>query len=479
MKKNSSTALTVFKISSQEVPAYQKFLRAHDVKPEQIITEEDFFKLPVTDKKSYIQKYTLAELTKSGRVPPVAYASSGSSGTPTFWFGSDKHEMRGGKIHEKIFRDVLGLSPHDSTLVIICLSMGVWVAGSYTLASCREVARKGWNIMTITPGIEMADIMHILKNLTPNFQNTILVGYPPFIMDVVTETQRQDIKIGNVIKIITTGDKFTEEWRDDLLNFLKITNPYSALVSIYGCSDAAVLGYETPLSIFLRRKMNENNELFKEIAPANSTILPSVVQYETEYIFFEEINGELVFTTDAPIPLVRYNIHDIGKVITFEEVKHFLEKYTLWEEVRKLGFAQWELPFLVQSGRSDVAVTFYALNIPGDHLKVCVEDKRIKKFLSGNFFAYTKDLDKSRKQRLYINLELKDGVKLPENIEKIIRDVIVENLVRINIEYRKLNSVLGEKSLPIITLFSHGDKYMPENRSGMARLGGKKPKVIM
>lgn len=475
---SAHTALEAFKIASQKVPAYQKFLHAHNIESPQIINEDDFLRLPITTKESYIKKYPLHELVRGGNMPPMAYASSGSTGTPTFWLGSDKHEERGGEIHEKIFRDVFGMSKEHSTLVIICLSMGVWVAGSYTLNSCRKVARRGWNITAITPGIEKEDIMHILRSFAQTFQNTILVGYPPFVMDIVTEAKKWNIPIGNNIKIITTGDKFTEEWRDDLLSYLKISNPYTALVSIYGCSDAAVLGYETPLSIFVRRKMREKANLFKEIAPENSAILPSVVQYEPKYIYFEEINGELVLTTDAPIPLVRYNIHDTGKVMTFYEIKFLLEKYALWEEAVNLGFSSWELPFLIQTGRSDVAVTFYALNIPGDHLKLCVEDRRVGSFLSGNFFAYTKDLSKSRRQKLYINVELKKDVRPSKDARQIVQKVIVENLLSLNIEYHKLRSSIGEKSLPVITLFPNGDVGLRKNERGLARLGGKKLRII-
>lgn len=479
-KQEQKTALSVLK-EAAVIPAYQNFLKKEGVNPKKINSFADFQKLPVMDKKSYLYKYDLPEFFINKKVPPMGYASSGSSGRPTFWFRDDQQEKRGGEMHEKVFRDIFGIKQQDPTLVVVCYSMGLWVAGNYTAAACREIARKGYALSVITPGAEKEDILNALKNLAPKFKNVIVVGYPPFLMDIFNDARSRKISLTKFnLKILTAGDKFSENWRSSLLKLVKLKNPFNSLVSMYGCADAMVLGHETPLSIFIRREANKNPKLFKDFFGRTDS-LPGLVQYYPEHIYFEEINGELIFTTKVGTPLVRYNIHDSGKVLRYEEVCQVLKTNKLLGKARACGLMNWQLPFVALKGRTDVAVTFYALNIYPENILAGLEDKKIKRFLSGNFLAYNKSVNENKNQKLFIRLELASDARKNKKLDKLAREAMVKNLITYNMEYRKLYSILGERAAPVVELVESGHKDFLRKDSAAAILAikGKKPKVIL
>ena len=473
------SVLETFHKAAKSVPAYKKLLSKAGIKAAQIKTLKDFSALPITDKKSYINAHELSDLFADGKFPPMVYASSGSSGKPTFWFRGDLQEQHGGILHEKIFRKIYGIKNNDPTLVVVCFSMGVWVAGNYTLAAIRHMSKEGYHIATITPGLEKEDILNVLKNVAPLFKNVIIAGYPPFLMDIFLEAQRREIPIHERIKIFTAGDSFSEQWRANIAKMLKIKDPIHSIVSIYGCADAGVLGHETPAAIFLRQQALKDKNLYAELF-GNEINLPALVQYDPNHVYFEENNGELVFTADTAIPLIRYNIHDVGNVLSFAQVQSLLKKYGLLEPAKKLGLNEWRLPFLVKKGRTDVAVTFYALNIYPENINAIVNDKRISKYLSGNFLVYNKEVDNSKKQKLYLRFELAAGFGSNQKLLARINALAVEILTKLNIEYRKLRSVIGDDALPVVQLVPNGSKdFTEKNGKAILSIKGKKPKMVL
>ncbi len=478
MIQGFSKARALFQKTARDVVAYRRFLDAHRIRPSRIRTFEDWKKIPPMGKKEYLYKYPLQELFPKGKIPPMVYASSGSSGHPTFWFRGDEQERAGASIHEKIFHETFGIEKSESTLVVICFSMGVWVAGNYTLACCRELAKQGYQISTVTPGIEIGDIMDTLKTIGPHFENVVIVGYPPFIMDVVNEAIRRKIPLRANTRFITAGDKFTEAWRTSLMELVGGRDPLRIVVSIYGSADAGVLGCETPLSTLLRREAGVNKALAAELFGDDPTE-PALVQYDPAAIFFEEEGGELLFTTNTASPLIRYNIHDTGKIISFEEMKGVLKNHGLLGRAKAAGMDRLRMPFLIKRARNDVAVTFYALNIYPENIKAGLEDRRVKKYVSGQFFAFNKNIHHNKQQELCINVELASGVRPGKTTEKAIRESITGNLIAQNIEYRKLYSVLRDRALPKLKVVSFGAKHFYDPHvPGLVGIKGKKIKML-
>ncbi|MEK7138513.1 MAG: hypothetical protein AAB787_03325 [Patescibacteria group bacterium] len=480
MKLQSSKFAIDFK-KIKNIKAYRSFLLSHKVKLKSLKSVRDMALLPITDKSNYINKFKPEDLLFKGKVPPMISASSGSSGRPNFWFRGDEQEEVGGEIHRIILDKIFNIEKKDSTLVVICFSMGVWIAGSYTLSSFRHVARKGYNLSVISPGIDREDTLNILKNLAPRFKNLILAGYPPFIMDVINDASKKGIKLVNKkVKIITSGDKFSEEWRSDLLSMLNMKDADTPLVSIYGSADAGILGHETPLSIFLRKEASKNGALRRELFGDFAGPIPAVVQYYPSEVNFEAVSNELILTTKTAMPLMRYNIHDTGKILNHAEIKNILEKHGLTKRAIGFGLNDWKLPLLVLSGRTDVAVTFYALNIYPENIKSSIEDPRITKLLTGNYSAFNRTSDKSKTEKLYIKLELADSKINRKKIHRLVTNVLVEKLSEFNIEYRKLRSAIGKKALPVVIFTNPDDNGLNNtNERKLLSLNGKKPRVIL
>ena len=356
--------------------------------------------------------------------------------------------------------------------------MGVWVAGAYTLACCEWLSKQEYQLTSVTPGIEKHDILHILKNLAPNFQNVVLAGYPSFIMDVLRELKTKNISFPKNLKIITAGDSFSEEWRDSVCKLLGPQARPESIISIYGSADAGVMGFETPFSIFIRREA-EKNKIFRSKIFGKNEKTPALVQFDPEHCFVESVKGEILLTAATAIPLIRYNIQDIGKVVSFDEMKTLLSKYNLAAKSSQKGLLNWNLPFIIKEGRSDVAVTFYALNIYPEHIETALTDKKITNLVSGNFKAYNQTIKNNSRENLCLEIEMAEKKQPSKSALKKITDALIENLLKINIEFRKLHASIGDRARPKVKLFKTFSYAKPVPTKVLLGLKGKKAKIII
>ncbi len=448
--------LDVFYTTIRDVPAYKKFIEKNGVNYHDIKSIDDFTKyVPVMNKDNYLKSYPFIDLVKKGIVPPMVSASSGSSGKPFYWPRGDEQEIRGGKLHEKIFRDIFNIEG-QRTLVIVCFSMGNWIAGTFTAASCRYVAKqKRMNLSIITPGIEKEDILAVLRDLAPEFETVVLAGYPPFLMDVITESKSRGIPLDVFkIKFLFAGEGFSEPWRELICSAVNINNSLLDTVSVYGTADAGALGHENPLTIFLRKKATENlnfrDELFGDIG-----FVPSLVQFDPDAIYFELINEQLAFTTDSGIPLIRYDIKDKGSVINQTKIVSVLKKFNLYDEAEHF-LKKWPYPMVALFGRSDVAVTFYALNIYPENIKAAVEQSGLLSKLTGKFIARVESNEDQTVQKLIINFETLENIIVNDNLIEETKSSVFENLTHLNTEYRKLHNAIGDRALPDIEFSNFG-----------------------
>lgn len=475
--KKENKALSVFKTAAKNVPAYSTFLKKNNINPAKIKNIEDFTQIPVIDKKTYIQANSFEDLFPGRKIPSMISASSGSTGTPTFWFRGDEQEEFGADTWGVIIRDIFKIKKNDQTLIINCFSMGVWTAGGHMLSMSRILSKKGYRISIVTPGIEKGDILNVFKYVAPKFKNLIILGYPSFLMGVLNDVIKRGIIFEQNIRIGTSGDKFSEEWRRDISKLLNIKDS-NFIISIYGSADAAMLGFETPASIFIRKAALKEKGLYKELF-GEEVVTPGLYQHDQNRIYFETVGEEIVLTSDNTIPLVRYNIHDRGKVVTNEEMIALLNKYGLKKDAERAGIKKWGSSFVVVKGRTDVATTFYALNIYPENIKAGLKSKGVANLVTGNYLIYTKDFKNGSNQKLFINIEVRNSSFSNKNNKKKITNQIVSNLLKLNSEYKKLHDTLKEKAVPYVKLFAKDDtKFESSIKKGILVLEGKKPKVI-
>jgi len=443
-----SRAIKMFHATAQHVPAYKDFLKKQKINPVKIKSISDFKKLPIIDKNNYLNNYPRKSLYWNGDIKGLTMmsVSSGSTGKPYYWPRSVLLEYETAITHE-IFLNTFFDIKNVKTLVIDAYAMGMYVAGTFTLNSFRKIAKKNYPLLVVSPGIEENEVLRIINDLGGDFEQVIITGYPPFVKDIIDAGIAVGINWKRYnIKFIFGAENFSENWRTYLLKLVGIegeSNIIKSSMNTYGSADCAVLGHETPMSIKIRRFVNENNIQEKIFSQSSA---PTLVQYNPLLRYFESVKNELIFTAQGGIPLIRYNIKDKGYLLNYQ---------TLSERFSKNDYSQPEVandiwtkfPFLYLLGRINNTVTLYGLNIYPENIKAALEDKEIINLVSGKFTLATK-YDKNYNQFLEISIELRSNRKLISSHERLIQKKIVENLRKLNFEYSKLFQKIGIRAEP-------------------------------
>ena len=453
-------ALDLFQKASQKIPAYKDFLKKHKINPEKIKTKEDFELLPLVDKKNYLQAYPLKSLTWEDDLSKLytLSSSSGSSGTPYLWPRGSMQEVEGARFSELFYKYLFGMDK-KSTLYVVSFGMGAWIAGSFMTSVTQLISRKGYPILVITPGLEKDLLIKMIKDLSPNFDQVLIIGYPPFVKDILDsgKTHNLDWKEINM-KLMFAAEGFSEKWRDYMLRKIGEKNPLKTTTNIYGTADAGIMGMETPLSILLRKVLIKSGKV-EQFFGQNR--LPTIVQYDPTTKYFEKVQNELVFTSNSGIPLIKYNIHDHGNIIHYEQVKEAIEDNSIgmYKELKKYNVEDfdWKIPFVYIFGRTDFMVNFYGLNIFPEHIKSGLEDSRVSNYVSGKFTMQTLT-NKKHNQKLILNIELQNNTEPNKHLKKQVSKSMLDNLTQRNSEFNKLYNDLGpKKATPEINLFPYGD----------------------
>lgn len=455
-------ALELFHTAAARVPAYKDFLAQADVDVAAIKTYADFKQhVPVMDKKDYLRQYPLPDLCLDGNLfhNRIISVSSGSSGEPFFWPRGAAQDHDGTEMHTRIYDHIFKMN-QQKTLLVICFSMGTWIAGSFTTTSSVGYIDKGNPVNIVTPGLEKTEAVNAIKNLAHLYDQVVIAGYPPFVKDIIEQGKAVGIDWQNTkTRLLMAGEAFSEEWRDYILGMIHSDDPYHDAINIFGSADAGMLGHETPLSILVRRIYNDDPALCEEVF--GTDILPSIVQYEPTARHFEAINGELVFSSKAGIPLVRYNIKDTGGVLDYDTViAPIKDRFEALAAKYNVDISQWQKPFVYLNGRKDFSVTIYAVNIYPENIKAALIDSRLRDWTTGRFTMVTKnhsDMD----QYFEITVELADECIIDNEQQTLITEVVVEYLKKLNAEYRKLYSAIGDKARPSVRLvaFGHPDYF--------------------
>lgn len=452
----------LFKTVCQNVPAYQSFLAQHQIDWQNVNNIAEFQTIPLTNKKNYISHYSLNQLCRGGTLTNCDFVavSSGSTGQPTFWTRSVVDEYQVTARFEQIFYDSFE-ADRGTTLAIVCFSMGTWVGGMYTANCCRHLAAKGYPITVVTPGNNQQEIFRVFEELAPLFDRVVLLGYPPFLKNVIDEGIHRGINWQqHDIKLVMAGEVFSEEWRDIVLEKLGSTNPCYDTASLYGTADAGVLGNETPLSICIRRFFAQNPEAVPEFF--GQSRLPTLVQYDPFNRYFEVQEDSLLFSGDNGIPLIRYHIADTGGIVSYKEMLQYL-KTKDFDPMAQLSAKNSRgirpLPFVYVFGRSNFCLSYYGANIYPENIQVGIEQPEVKDWVTGKFVMEIKQDDRAN-SLFTIAVELVPGLRENEDIRNAIALSIYTQLIRLNSEYA--NYVAPQYQLPHINLYPFGNKeYFP------------------
>lgn len=456
--------LDLFHRTAAGVPAYAALLREHGIDPASVRSADDWRRLPLMTKAGYVHRHPLSDLCRGGDLSAcdMVAVSSGSTGEPTFWPRALADELVAASRFEQVFRDSF-CADQRPTLAVVCFPLGTWVGGMFTAAACRHLAAKGYPITAVTPGNSRAEILRVVRALGPRFAQTVLLGYPPFLKDVVDAGIAEGFAWRDqAIRLVLAGEVISEGWRDLMAERLGLGDPARDTASLYGTADGGVLGNETPISIEIRRFLGRNPEAARAVF--GQARLPTLVQIDPFERFFEEQDGTLMFSGDSGVPLVRYHISDEGGVWPYA---------ALIARLGELGFdaeacarrggprGVRPLPFVYVFGRSHFAVSYYGANVFPDTVTIGLEQPAIRDLVTGKFVLEVRE-DERRDRQLWIAVELsaRGAGSPPGPLGDAVAESILAVLLRLNSEFA--HYVPTERQRPRITLWPTGHpEYFP------------------
>ncbi|MFM8333690.1 MAG: phenylacetate--CoA ligase family protein [Candidatus Methylumidiphilus sp.] len=456
-------ALRAFKSAVAEVPAYRQFLSDRGVDPGQINSYADFQSLPLMDKANYMSAYPLPQRCKGGLLTACdrLAVSSGSTGVSTLWPRSMEDELDVALRFEQVFRHGFRADERD-TLAVVCFPLGNWVGGIFTASCCWHLAHKGYPLTVATPGNKPDEILRVVREMSPHYQQTVLLGYPPFVKDVIDTGRAQGLDWGAyAIKLVFAGEGFSEEWRSLMMERVGSSSPCQDSASLYGTADGGVLGNETPLSIAIRRFLASAPAAARQLF--GESRLPTLLQYDAMSRFFELIDGAtLAVTGDNGVPLIRYHITDQGGLMGHDDLLGFLRDWGVLalEDYGLEGGVTCPLPFVWVFGRADFTVSFYGANVYPENVVVGLEQSELKGWVTGKFV-----MDVRRQgdgpETLHVAVELLPAVDADGGAEAVVARSILAHLVRLNSEFA--NYVPAAAQMPHVELLPFGDpEHFPQ-----------------
>ncbi|MFA6082528.1 MAG: hypothetical protein WC773_03920 [Patescibacteria group bacterium] len=445
-KEGEKLACDIANQTIREVKAYQQFLSDHSKSIKSVSSIRDFETLPVMDKDNYIAKYKTDDTLIQNHISEnyAIERSSGHSGEAQYWPRDAVVDSFFAKYIEIAFNQAYKIS-QKSSLVVLTFALGTWTTGEKTADALRKLAATGrYRLSVITPGANLAESVEILQRLSNQYDQTIIIGYPPFVRSIVDGAIEAGIDLSKLnIKIGLGGEGHSLFWKKDISKKLHISsNDLTSISSAYGAADVGIgIGREYPISILIRQLASDNKKLANDLF-GQSDVLPGLYQFNNSS-YVEAVNGELIFTAMNGIPVVRYNIHDRGGVIKYNQMlkillEHGIDIRKMLQERHYTSADVWRLPFFYVFGRTDGTISFGGANIYPENIENALISSNQSQLVSA--FKLGVEKSKSGKECLVVHIELKQKSSVESEGEKkrlatTLHQVVVEKLKEINTDY--------------------------------------------
>lgn len=457
-------ALSLFRHARHTVPAYQRFLKEHGVDGERIKTIADFKTLPVMDKTSYLRKYEYRDLFPNRDLSLVTTisATSGSTGEPFYFPRGEAQDAQYEYIAELFLKNQFGIDK-KSTLGIIGFGLGIWIGGMFTYKVFNKIAAKGYRLSLLPVGPNKELFLKSLKKFGSLYDQVLIMGYPPFIKDIIDEARDHGIDWKDYnIKILTATEAFSEDFRDYLTAHAHIENPLTDIINIYGTVEFGTMAHETAITTLIRKIAVKNTQVFHEIFDSIHR-LPTLAQYQPAFYYFEDVAGELLCTGfGSSMPLIRYRFPDRGGVIPYDTMIAKLKSAgvdILKEAERaKIDSTISKLPFVYVYERTDSSTNLFGIAIYAEYIRDALQDKSITRYLTGKF-TMTTETDRAQNQFLEVNIELQKHIspkkKLADAIQKMITESLIKRSTEFGYLYRGSTTRYQQRLKPHIVLWSY------------------------
>lgn len=456
-EKGAENAFSIFSKALRDVPAYSKFLKQHNVDPVTIKTIDDFLRLPVFTKENYLRAYPLNEVALRGSFSDkyLITKSSGSSGIPFYWPRYKEQDRFEAALTELVY-DQIGID-NKSTLIIVAVALGTWVAGSMMMTTSLEIAKKrGRDISVITPGANNKEILEIVRDLGELYDQVLIIAYPPSARSIVMEGVDSGLDWRRYKpKFFLGGESVSQEWKEFILKQIGSDRLMDIMV-IFGMAELNLLSFETPIAVLIRKiiasDINLKHRLF------GNTSLSALMQYNPVSRWIESVDGSIVMSAYGGIPLVRYCAGDMGGVFRYSELVLSIKEagYDVDQLLKEAGYDPsnvWKWPFFYSFGREG-SISLMGANIyPANMERFCHEHSDL------NDYMITVNHDELQQPSLCIYLELRNGkeydVEETQSFQLSSSQEILRLLLENNIDF--LDAYHEEPSVmtPVVTLYNY------------------------
>lgn len=461
-QRGQRAALRLFHEMAERVPAYRSFLRAQHIDHRTVKTIRDFSQIPPIDKTNYLRKYSLDALSWDGKLTwpgKIISVTSGSTGVPFYFPRSEEQDEQYALYAELYLRTNFRIHERN-TLYVNAFPMGAWIGGTFTYSVITKIARRGYPLSIITPGIQKREVLNAIQALGKLYDQVLIGGYGPFVKDIIDDGAREGIVWKSYrLGFIFSAEGFSEEFRDYIAEKTGLDAPVLQTLNHYGTVDLGTMSYETPITIAIRRAARADKRLFNDIFGEGRKV-PTLTQYLPDLFYFEQVGDSLLCSARSGLPLVRYDLHDRGHVIEYHDMDRRLERagFGIKKLSREYGISQtlWKLPFVQVFERKDFSVSFYAFQIYPETIRRALLKRSVSIFLTGKF-TMSVTSGKDHLPTLNIIAELQKGTSSSRQLISKVVAVITNQLLEESSEYRQTFKEKGLRIAPQVVLAAYED----------------------
>ena len=278
----------------EKVEPYRKKMDEAGVKPEDIESVEDLYKLPFTTKQDMRDTYPFGLFAVPKKDLLRIHASSGTTGKPTV-VGYTKKDLD--TWSECVCRVACmgGAEPSDTAQ--ICFGYGMFTGA---LGLHYGLEKLGAAIVPSSTGNTEKQLMFM-----KDFQTSLLVATPSYALRIAEVAEQIGIHPETDLSIKTAlvgSELMTEAMREEIY---KAWGREIRLTQNYGMSELIGPGVSGECLEFNGMHINEDH------------FIPEIIDPETGEILPPGEKGELVITciTKEALPLIRYRTKDITRLI--------------------------------------------------------------------------------------------------------------------------------------------------------------------
>ena len=294
MRMNEYQKEIVFDLLSsikERSPFYREKFK--DIDTSAIRTQEDFEKLPFTDKADLREAYPLGLAAVPEREIVRIHSSSGTTGTPVVIPYTKKDVEDWAVMFERCYR-MAGITERDR--IQITPGYGLWTAGIGFQAGCE---RLGAMAIPMGPGNTEKQL-----RMMEDMQTTVLCATSSYALLLAEEIKKRGMKDRlSLRKGVIGSERWGEKMRRRIAAELGVQ-----LFDIYGLTEVYGPGIGMSCEHECGMHMWDDYIYFEVVDPKTGQVLP------------DGEAGELVITTlrKQGAPLIRYRTHDLTRIIPGE-----------------------------------------------------------------------------------------------------------------------------------------------------------------